>query len=543
MNVLNNLSVRHKLTLIIALFCLLIVALETINLSDMRHQLEYAKGEQSHQIVSIAQSSANSYHQRYKEGALTLEQAQQQAIKTISDMRYDDDNYVFISDLNANMIAHPVKPQLNGKNLSQTSDANGLKIFVEFAKVAARDGGGVVRYLWPKPGSDAAVEKISYVGQMEPWGWVIGTGVYTDDLEAIFYEELLHAAVVLLLIFPVILLVSVAISKSITGPISQISTVMQRLAKGDLTARVAYQSRDEIGALSKNLNITVDELSNLIRQVGRSCQQIKESTQSAAATTVQTFDGVKRQRERTEALAAAVEQMSQSVREVAQTATETADNSRSADQAAEEGRSIVESTISRINGVSGEMQGLLETIGQLEQDTEEVETILNVISNISEQTNLLALNAAIEAARAGDQGRGFAVVADEVRQLAMRTQESTAQIRELNERLKAAFGNAVVMVRQGHANTQGSSESAQTAGEQIFTISGKINQILQMSDIVANSVRQQSEAAVEINEGIVTISGIAEETSLGAQETARASKSLDEMAQQLEQQLKHFKVA
>ncbi len=543
MNVLSNISVRYKLTLIIMLFSLLIIALETLNLSDMREQLEISKEQQSKEIVSTANHISNYFYQQFKQGKISEDVAKESAIAAVSAMRYGDGNYIFISDLNAYMISHPLKPQLNGKNLSNTMDPDGFKLFKAFANLARKQGEGVVNYRWAKPGVSGAVKKISYINSMKEWGWVFGTGVYVDDLDAIFYEELSHAAILLALLMPIILLISVIISKSITQPISQISQAMQRLAKGDFTAKIVNNGSDEIGKLGESLNQTADSLSGLIKQVGDSCILIKQSTQSAAATTVQTLDGVNRQRDQTEALAAAVHEMSMTAQDVADTADKTADNSRSANDDALNGREIVGSTIGKINLVSSQMQALLTTISQLEQDTEEVEIILNVISNISDQTNLLALNAAIEAARAGDQGRGFAVVADEVRQLAKRTQESTGQIRELNERLKSAFSNAVIMVRKGHEYTENSTSSAEGAGEYIRTISEKINQILQMNDAVADSVKQQSIVAEEINQSITTISSIAEETSLGANETAQANQSLDNMAHQLEGHLSKFKVS
>ncbi|MEH6445221.1 MAG: methyl-accepting chemotaxis protein [Oceanospirillaceae bacterium] len=542
MNLISNLSVRYKLSLIIFLFSALILVLEFVNLTDMREQLEISKADQSKEIVMSASNIATHFYDQYKKGGISEAQARKSALEAISAMRYDDQNYVFISDLNAYMISHPIKPQLNGKDMSNTADPNGFKLFAQFAKLAKRQGSGIVTYYWPKPGFADPVEKITYINLMKEWGWVIGTGVYADDLDQIFYHELINAIILLSLIMPIILIVAVIISRNITRPIAQISEAMQRLAKGDFTVMTTYTSRDEIGHLAKSLNITTHALSDLIKQVEGSCLLIKQSTQSAAATTVQTFDGINRQKDQTEALAAAVNEMSLSAQEVAQTANLTADHSRSANSAAQQGREIVESTIGRINLVSSEMQSLLVTMEQLQQDTEEVETILNVISNISDQTNLLALNAAIEAARAGDQGRGFAVVADEVRQLAKRTQESTGQIKELNERLKSAFTNAVTMVEKGHEYTQHSTSSAQDVSDYINTISLKINEILEMNDQVANSAGQQSIVAEEINKSISTISNIAEETSLGANDTAQASQSLADMSIQLETHLQKFKV-
>jgi len=542
MSLISNLSVRYKLTLIIFLFATLIVILEFFNLSDMREQLETSKTEQSKHIVMSASNIARHFYRQQQRGIISNEQAQASALEAISAIRYDGNNYVFVSDLNAQMVSHPIKPELNGQDMRSTRDQNGLQIFVEFARLAKKQGQGSVNYFWPKPSEEQAIEKTSYVNLIKQWGWVIGTGVYTDDIDAIFRAELLHAIFILMLIMPIILIISVLISRSITRPIAEISQAMQSIATGNFNVQVSYSSRDEIGDLATNLNSTAIALSTLIKQVERSCLMIKESTESAATTTIQTFDGVNRQKDQTQALAAAVNEMSMSAQEVARRALDTATSSRSAHSEAVQGIQIVETTIDKIKQVSSQMQSLQTIMIQLERDTESVENILNVISDISDQTNLLALNAAIEAARAGNQGRGFAVVADEVRHLAKRTQDSTGQIRELNERLKSEFSAAVAMAQEGYESTSQCTLSAKEAGVHINTISSRVNEILQMSAQVASSAEQQSIVADEINNNISTISIIAEETSSGANETALVSQSLANMSIQLETRLAEFKI-
>jgi len=543
MKFISNLSVSNKLALITFSFCALILIIEFFNLNNMREQLETAKAEQSKQIVMSASYIAEHYYQQYKKGELSQEQAKAKALEAIAAIRYDETNYVFISNVKAKMLSHPIKPELNGQDMSLTRDKNGVSIFVEFANIAKNQGHGSLNYYWPKPNSTLAIEKISYVNLIEQWGWVIGTGVYTDDIHEIFMSELIRNIALLALILPIILIITYIISRNITKPIAEISQAMKRISQGDFTVTARYQSRDEIGELATSLNTTAYSLSKLVRQVEDSCSLIKESTHNAAATTIQTFDGVNRQKDQTQALAAAVNEMSMSAQEVAQRAADTAKNSRSANNIATQGIQIVESTIGKIQQVSTQMQGLQGIMLQLEQDTEEVETILNVISDISDQTNLLALNAAIEAARAGTQGRGFAVVADEVRHLAKRTQDSTGQIRGLNERLKSEFSKAVALVKEGHASTKLCTVSARDAGDHINTISLKINEILQMSDQVAISVEEQSKVADELNQNISIISTIAEQTSEGANETAQSSQSLSSMSMQLESTLQEFKVA
>lgn len=540
MQTFRNLPVRRKLSVIIILFLSLTVSLEVFSLFDFRTQLQNSREVQSRELVSSAHSIVNHYYQKTIRGELDEAQAQQAAKDAVAAIRYDNSNYVFISDINANVVMHPVKPELNGKDLSNMTDPDGVYVFRSFAEIAKTQGEGRLNYRWPHPQHTDPVAKISYVKQFPAWGWVIGTGVYLDDIQAMFVDKAIQTGLILLFTVPFIVMLATIIARSITSPLTDITKLMRDVAHGNLTGSVAVNSRDELGKLATNVNETIDELRVLIKHVGSSCSQIREASENAAATTQQTFAGVKRQHEETEALATAMHEMSMTAQEVADTAERTATTSHEADTAAHQGNVIVDNTIGRINDVAGEMKRLLTTISQLERDTEEVENILNVISEISDQTNLLALNAAIEAARAGDQGRGFAVVADEVRQLAKRTQVSTEQIRSLNERLKSACHNAVGMMRSGHEHTENSAHSAREAGDYIHSIVDQVNLIMDMNTMVATAVKEQSAVAEDMNRNITNISMIAEETSQGANTTAQTSENLAGLARDLENRLATF---
>ena len=498
MRFLDNLSVRKKLAVIIFSLLGLAMALEALNLKEYKHQLEQSRIAQSREIVSTAHSIAQHYYQQAQSGTMTEQQARELAQDAIRAMRYDGANYIFLGTLDGKVIMHPVTPSLNGKDLSASADPKGFLFFRALMDAARNEGSGVVEYHWDKPGQQEPVAKISYVQLFEPWQWMVVTGVYVDDIRELFMQQLIRTLIALAIGIPLITLLSVRIARGITEPLQEISAVMRQVAQGNLTGHVKNRNRDELGVLAANVNETVLELRTLIQHVGTSCLQIREASENAAATTEQTFAGVKRQHEETEALATAMHEMAMTAQEVADTAERTASSSHDADEAAQQGNRIVDTTIGRINDVADEMQRLLTTISQLERDTEEVENILNIISEISDQTNLLALNAAIEAARAGDQGRGFAVVADEVRQLAKRTQESTEQIRELNERLKSACHNAVAMMKNGHEHTQNSAQSAQNAGSYIHTIVDQVKSIMDMNTMVATAVKEQSAVAEDM---------------------------------------------
>ena len=542
MQLFRNLPVRHKIGFIIVLLLGLTLVLEFYNIWDYRFQLQKSREVQSREIVYTAHSIVKHYYNLSTRGELTESQAKGAATAALAAIRYDKTNYVFITNTDAHIVMHPIKPALDGRDMSQTKDPNGFRLFQAFADIAKRQGEGRVNYIWAHPRDGEPAPKISYVKLFTPWNWIVGTGVYVDDVEALFLNQLMKALIALAIVVPLIVYISIIIARGITSPLTDINRLMREVAKGNLTGQVRIDGKDELGVLAHNVNETVQELRTLIQHVGSSCRMIREASEQAEKTTQHTFDGVKRQHDETEALAAAMHEMAMTAQEVASTAERTAANSHDADEAAHTGNAIVDQTIARITDVADEMQRLLDTISQLEQDTEEVENILNIISDISDQTNLLALNAAIEAARAGDQGRGFAVVADEVRQLAKRTQESTEQIRCLNERLKSACHNAVAMMKNGRDHTQRSASSAEEAGQYIHTIVSQVKEIMDMNTMVASAVKEQSSVAEDMNRNITNISQIAESTNEDASSTADTSKTLAGLAKDLEQHLDAFSI-
>jgi methyl-accepting chemotaxis protein len=253
-------------------------------------------------------------------------------------------------------------------------------------------------------------------------------------------------------------------------------------------------------------------------------------------------EGVEKQNTETDMVAAALNEMTASVQEVANHAHQAADSARQADEDASAGNKVVGETMESIRTLAGEVENAAEVIGQLEADSEAIGTVLDVIRGIAEQTNLLALNAAIEAARAGEQGRGFAVVADEVRTLASRTQQSTEEIQEMIERLQGGARNAVGVMSTSRERAQHSVEAAEQARQSLQGISQAITSINDMNTHIASAAEQQSASVSEINNNVENITHVCETTSRG---TAALSDATDELAalnRQLDGLVKQFKV-
>ena len=235
-------------------------------------------------------------------------------------------------------------------------------------------------------------------------------------------------------------------------------------------------------------------------------------------------------------------EMNATVHDVAQNASSAADAARAADEAANEGRNVVQTTVQAIDRLASEVEQANGVIGKLKQESEQIGSVLDVIRNIADQTNLLALNAAIEAARAGEQGRGFAVVADEVRSLASRTQESTQEIQQMMERLQNGTGEAVRVMHSSQEKTRETVAKAQLAGTSLESIKASVSTIHAMNTQIASAAEEQGVVANEINRSVVNIADISKKTAQGSSNSAEASRTLATLGEEMHGLVKQFKL-
>ncbi len=335
-------------------------------------------------------------------------------------------------------------------------------------------------------------------------------------------------------------LITLLISRPLRATVEAMTDIAE--GEGDLTRRLEVVGKDEIAQLSQAFNKFVDKIQTTIKQVANSTSQLAAASEQMSVVSNEASSGVQRQRAETEQVATAMNEMTATVQEVARHAESAAESAGVADEQAQNGRQVVNNTISAIDVLARDVEKAADVIQSLEKDSDEIGTVLEVIRGIAEQTNLLALNAAIEAARAGEQGRGFAVVADEVRSLASRTQSSTEEIQQMIERLQKGSRDAVTVMETGRSQAQTSVEQATQAGGALESITSAVDAISAMNNQIAEAARQQGEVADEINQNIINISQVADETSEGTQQLATASAELAHLSQELQTLVSRFKV-
>ena len=515
-NWIRDLSIAKKIWLLTGFVLLLTMAGGLTVLISKRQAMEAEKKLATKHVVETASGVAAYYEKQAQAGKMTDDEARTRALETIGSLRYEEKEYLWINDMQPRMVMHPMRPDLNGKELADYKDPNGKRLFVAFVDAVKQGGGaGYVEYMWPKPGSDKPVAKVSYVQAFTPWGWVIGSGIYIDDVEAAFWADLFRLAAWGLLILGIVALVIHFAVKEINRRLKQAVDVANAIAANDLTARVDDSSRDEIGQLLVSLRTMQVNLADTVSQI----QAISEVVSTAS---VEIASGNADLSSRTESQASSLEETASSMEEMTGTVKQNAENARQANQ-------LVASTAEIAAKGGTVVSEVVETMSSIKESSKKIADIIGVIDGIAFQTNILALNAAVEAARAGEQGRGFAVVASEVRSLAQRSAGAAKEI-------KALIEDSVGKVETGGRLVD---EAGKTMDE-IVTSVKRVTDI--MSEIAAAS-HEQSAGIEQVNQAVGQMDEMTQQNAALVEEAAAAAESLREQAGKLAEAVSVFRVA
>lgn len=362
---------------------------------------------------------------------------------------------------------------------------------------------------------------------------------YTDTVDSSFSMTVILASAATLLS----LLLSFLITNSIILPLFKLKKSFEAVeSSSDLTLRSDINTRDELGALSQSFDSLLRKFHGTLNEVVSIVSSLHEASTQLANSSEVTTSHINKQRQETELVATAINEMAMTAEEVSRHAASTASGVETANVQVIEGQGIVKTTVGNIDGLASQMGVSAVSLNKLSSDSQDIGRVLDVIRGIAEQTNLLALNAAIEAARAGDKGRGFAVVADEVRSLASRTEESTQEIQSMIEVLQKGSGEAVSIMNDSNLKAEASVDSATRAGEALDQITQAMSSINDMAAQIATAAEEQTSVNEEINRNIANISVISDKTSEEAEKTHQASQQLELLSGKLDQLVSQFKV-
>ncbi len=521
-------------------------ALESERSLDLKHLAELARG-----ILQEEYAASEA-------GQIGAAEAKRRAASRLSKLRYDQEGYFWINDLEPKMIMHPMKPELDGKNLSDIKDPDGVPLFVEFVRLVKERGSGFVNYSWPKPGAQAPQPKLSYVTGFAPWGWVVGTGLYIDDLHQQVWGELKSGLWMMTLVLLGIAGGALIFARSLSKTLTALTAVIAGVAKGDLEIPPAgTDDRTELGAIAhavEALRLNAIEQMALQAEVGEARERERKRELHLEACTQEFEKSI------TAAVGALGEQVdmlwfsAETLSEAAQTSTleannaagvcaGAADNSQAVSAATEQ----LSCSIREIAGQAHRTNSVVETASEeadqankdvagLASAAEEIGSIVAVIRGIADQTNLLALNATIEAARAGESGQGFAVVAAEVKELSAQTAKATDAIAGHVHAIQSATSTAVSAIQ---------SVSAKVAEIQAFTgaIAAAVEEQTAAAQEIASNVAHAAEASEKASTSSSEVSKTATQTKEQAESVSTVSRRLSEVSAQLSKAIGDFKGA
>jgi methyl-accepting chemotaxis protein len=538
---LQNVKVKYKAILLASIALLGLIGMIWISLAASRNSLENAAHDNVSHVVQAGYGVVDHFYQLARGGGMSDEAARKAALAVLKNMRYSKGDYLWVHDTRNVMIMHPVKPEMENKDQSGLKDKNGKQFFLEMTKAAHDHGEGFVSYVWTKPDSGTLSNKLSYVKSFEPWGWIIGSGVYLDDVDAAFWGQTRIFLVSIAFIALVVGAIAAPMVLNISRRAAAVSTAGTLIAAGDLNHAIDDGAVDEIGDLSRDMNRMIASLDTTISTVMASANKIISAVEILETRSEATAEGARDQAGQSQQIAAAAAEMSQTITDIASNTTSASETSSQAMDAAVKGKEVADVATAAVNRVYDSTVSLADVIKKMNNRVGEISGIATVIKGIADQTNLLALNAAIEAARAGEQGRGFAVVADEVRKLAERTIHATAEITEKITAVKTDADETTRSMETASREVVNSTENIKDVSKTLASIVESVQKSRDQITRIAAAVEQQSATADEVAANIDKTSGIARDIEKLSSDVTHEVYGLSAVVEELRSAVASFK--
>ena len=546
-------SIARRLSLIVVVIAIGMIGVLALTAQTVERALFAAKSTETRHLVEAAHSLVIAYQRMAESHQMTEEMAKKEAMDRLSRLRYSGDQYFWINDMQGMMLMHPTSPQLVGTSVLAVKDARGAEPFREMVNVVATQGAGEYRYYWP-PGPTARLKQ-SYVSGVNGWDIMIGSGVFVDDVQATVNGTLLKIAGATGLVLVATIALVVFIGRGISRPIGRLTTIMRRLANGELSAEISVTGRrDEVGAMAGAVTVFKE---HMVKEKELAAAQEEERCRAETekqAALVGMADKI--EAETTAALqmvGARTNAMTDTANEMAQSAARTGDSAQRAAEAsahamanAQTVASAAEELSASIREIGGQVAQSTQVVGRavaagtqsrtsieaLNEKVARIGAVADIIGEIAGRTNLLALNATIEAARAGDAGKGFAVVASEVKALATQTARSTQEIASHISEVRSATSASVTAVKQIE---QTISEVNAIAG----SIAAAVEEQAAATAEIARNVSETAEAADKMSARTAEVSSEAEMTGKHAAEVRENAAGLNAAVSDLRHSVIH----
>ncbi len=565
----SNWTISKKvLALVIGSFIVFSVVLSFSFNRDIKGIILTEKQAGLSAVIDVAYDVVNQWHRKYKNGMVDEATAKKEALAAIKVLRYGPakDDYFWVNDGHPKMIMHPLKPSLDGKDVSQVKDPNGVAIFMKFARVVREKGAGFVGYHWAsKTDSSVILPKSSYLKGFKPWGWIIGSGVYINEVDEIAAEKSLKSIMIIgFILLLVLVVVSFGLKKNVTAPLQKVvesidnqiegfvagnlqqrgdteniavdfkgvvqgintlvdamvtpmkdsMNAMKLLSEKDMTVTMGGEYKGEFQEFQNNVNNAISNLRETLEQVRNASEQVSVGGDQVSKSGQTLSQGATEQ-------AASLEEISSSMTEIGSQSDQNAENASQAQNIGTDARASAEDG-------NKLMKELVTAMGDINESSNTISKIIKVIDEIAFQTNLLALNAAVEAARAGKHGKGFAVVAEEVRNLAARSAKAA---KETTEMIEDSLGKVAT-----------GTKLAENTDKSLMKIVEGTTKVADIVSEIAAASKEQAKGVFQVVDALSQVDQVTQSNAATAEESASAAEELSSQAAELLDMVAKFKI-
>ncbi len=578
-------------TSLVTVICITALWLQTLRM-EARTQLENYRTQLLQDVdtslkneTQIVVSLLEKVYQQQQAGLLSEPEAKKIAADLVRDLRYDDGKGYFWIDTADGVNVVLLGRDVEGKSRIDLVDPNGVHFIQEMLKNGRQPGGGYTDLSFAKPGETTPLPKRNYTTTFTPYQWVLGTGVWIDQIDALiaaqkeiieagFYSSLRKTALVSVLIEALCIALAIFFSNKLASPIAHVTNRLATLAQGDFRHNAALEAKisstDEIGRMSQALDTlqhnvrqmmkqaieAAEKITTAVAQLNESADQSATVSSQVASSMSKVADSCNEQFAEMDRTKAQIGTLEQHMSAFAGNLSQTVDAVDGTNRAAAQGATRVNEAVLQMQRIAESVSRSAEVITVLGEESDKIGTIVDAIAAIAEQTNLLALNAAIEAARAGENGRGFAVVAEEVRKLAEQSSTSADEITALITSIQEKAQNAVEVMQEGASQAQGGTEAVDAAGRTFKEIASMVEHVASESSAMGGrvheleqstrSIRDSAESMNKMSRSVAaesqTVSAATQEQTAAVQQIAGASRSLNEMSQAMHAAISKFKV-